>query len=201
MVICTICKKNFKYYSFFYRIKDNQILCSQCFSSFPVMHKRYHLFDTEIYCIYAYLPPVNSYLMDLKMKNDIALAGVFLSPFKNFFETIYHDYIILPIPSTKRSDQKRGFNHIEEISKALNLKTKKAFIKTKDYKQTSQRFENRKNIENVIKLNIKLDKTKKYLLLDDVITSGSSIKTCLNLLRKQGINKVKVLVVSDNYHK
>ena len=74
-------------------------------------------------------------------------------------------------------------------------------IKTKDYKQTSQRFENRKNIENVIKLNIKLDKTKKYLLLDDVITSGSSIKTCLNLLRKQGINKVKVLVVSDNYHK
>lgn len=135
------------------------------------------------------------------MKNDITLSGVFLSPFKNFIEHKYHDYIILPVPSTKKSDKKRGFNHIEEISKVLNLKTKKAFIKTQDYKQTSQRFENRKNIENVIKLNIKLDKTKKYLLVDDVITSGNSIKTCLNLLRKQGINKVKVLVVSDNYHK
>lgn len=196
-----ICKKKYNYFSFFYRINDESIICEQCFSSFPVIHKTHHLFDTEIYSIYAYSVPVNSYLMDLKMKNDITLSGVFLSPFKNFIEHKYHDYIILPVPSTKKSDKKRGFNHIEEISKVLNLKTKKAFIKTQDYKQTSQRFENRKNIENVIKLNIKLDKTKKYLLVDDVITSGNSIKTCLNLLRKQGINKVKVLVVSDNYHK
>ena len=201
MAICMICKKNYKYYSFFYRINTQSIICSQCFSSFPVIHKKHYLFDTEIYCIYAYFPPINSCLMDLKVKNDIALSGVFLSPFKSLIEFIYQGYIILPIPSTKQSDRKRGFNHIEEISKALNLKTKKAFIKTKDYKQTNQRFENRKNIENVIKLNVKLDKTKKYLLLDDVITSGSSIKTCLNLLRKQGINKVKVLVISDNYHK
>ena len=201
MAICVICKKSFKYYSFFYRLNEQFIICSQCFSSFPVIHKKYSLFDTEIYCIYAYRTPINSYLMDLKVKGDVALSGVFLSPFKNFIETKYRNYIILPIPSTKKSDKKRGFNHIEEIAKTLNLKQIKAFIKTKDYKQTNQKYENRIDIQKVIKLNTKLDKTKKYLLLDDVITSGNSIKVCLNLLRKEGIKNIKVLIISDNYHK
>ena len=201
MAICVICKKSFKYYSFFYRLNEQFIICSQCFSSFPVIHKKYSLFDTEIYCIYAYRAPINSHLMDLKVKGDVALSGVFLSPFKNFIETKYRNYIILPIPSTKKSDKKRGFNHIEEIAKTLNLKQIKAFIKIKDYKQTNQKYENRIDIQKVIKLNTKLDKTKKYLLLDDVITSGNSIKACLNLLRKEGIKNIKVLIVSDNYHK
>lgn len=135
------------------------------------------------------------------MKSDIALSMVFLSPFKNYLELIYKDYIILPIPSTLSSDKKRGFNHVKEIAKTLNLKVKEVFYKSKDYKQTSQRFEKRKEIKNVIKLKGTLDKTKKYLLLDDVITSGSTIKTCVDLLKKQGIKHVKVLVISDNYHK
>ena len=135
------------------------------------------------------------------MKSDIALSMVFLSPFKNYIEFIYKDYIILPIPSTASSDKKRGYNHVVEIAKTLNLKVKEVFYKSKDYKQTSQRFEKRKEVMNVIKLKGMLDKNKKYLLLDDVITSGSTIKACINLLKKQGIEHIKVFVVSDNYHK
>ena len=155
----------------------------------------------EVYSLYAYRPPINSLLMDLKMKNDIALSMVFLSPFKNYLEFIYKDYIILPVPSTSSSDKKRGYNHVIEIAKTLNLKVKEVFYKAKDYKQTSQRFEKRKEVMNVIKMKGNLDKKKKYLLLDDVITSGSTIKACINLLKNRGIKNIKVLVVSDNYHK
>ena len=201
MATCIVCKKQINHYSFFYQLSSTLCICTKCFSSFPLVHKRRVIDSVEVYSIYAYRPPINSLLMDLKMKSDIALSMVFLSPFKNYLELIYKDYIILPIPSTLSSDKKRGFNHVKEIAKTLNLKVKEVFYKSKDYKQTSQRFEKRKEIKNVIKLKGTLDKTKKYLLLDDVITSGSTIKTCVDLLKKQGIKHVKVLVISDNYHK
>lgn len=135
------------------------------------------------------------------MKNDIALGMVFLTPFKNYIQCLYRDYIILPIPSTKKSDKQRGFNHVIEIFKILDLKIKEVFYKAKDYKQTSQRFEKRSEVNKVIKIKSTLDKSKKYLLVDDVITSGSTIKTCIELLRKQGIKSIKVLVICDNYRK
>ena len=135
------------------------------------------------------------------MKNDIALGMVFLTPFKNYIHCLYRDYIILPIPSTKKADKQRGFNHVIEIFKILDLKIKEVFYKAKDYKQTSQRFEKRSEVNKVIKIKSTLDKSKKYLLVDDVITSGSTIKTCIELLRKQGIKSIKVLVICDNYRK
>ena len=201
MTICVICKKEIKHYTFFYNLSNKLSICTKCFSSFPVVHKKIKFHEVEVYSIYAYRQPINALLMDLKMKGDIALSMVFLSPFKNYIEFMFKDYIILPVPSTKASDKKRGFNHVVEISKALNLEVKEVFYKSKDYKQTNQKFGNRKDISKVIKLKVNLDKKKKYLLLDDVMTSGNTIKTCIDLLRKQDIKNIKVLVVSDNYHK
>lgn len=201
MVTCIACRNAFNHYSFFYQISKDFIICTQCFNSFPIIHKSFKFNDIDVYCIYAYRTPINSYLMDLKMKGDIAIAKIFLNPFKNLIEVKYKGYIILPIPSTKSSDKKRGYNHVKEISKTLNLKMEDVFYKSKDYKQTSQKLEERKKVSNIIKMNKNLDKGKKYLLLDDVITSGSTLKSCIELLKKQGIKKIKALIVCDNYRK
>ena len=164
MTICVICKKRINYYPFFYRLNENFAICTQCFSSFPVIHKNIIFYGVDLYVIYAYRAPINSYLMELKMKNDIALSMVFLSPFKNYIKCLYKDYIILPIPSTKKSDKHRGFNHVVEIAKVLELPIKEVFYKSKEYKQTSQRFEKRSEVNKIIKLKSTLDKKKKYLL-------------------------------------
>ena len=201
MTICIICNKSYSHYPFFNRLSLNRFICSRCYSSFPLVHKTIWLDDVEVYCLYAYRHPINALLMDLKMKNDIALSKVFLTPFQDFLKFKYHGYIILPIPSSKKADLKRGFNHIEEISKTLNLKIQKAFYKDKEYKQTSQSFENRIKVQDVIKLKSSINPNKKYLLIDDVITSGNTLKACIKLLRNKGVKKIKILVISNNYHK
>jgi ComF family protein len=201
MTLCRICNKSYQHYPFFNKLPDGSFICNNCFSSFPIIHKKIILDDIEVYCIYAYRQPINTYLMDLKMKGDIALSKVFLAPFKNFIELKYRNYVILPIPSTSKSDKKRGFNHIVEISKTLSLPIKNIFYKAKDYKQTSQQFENRTEVQKVIKMKGSIDKNKKYLLIDDVITSGNTIKACIKLLKCYGVKKIKVLVISFNYHK
>lgn len=36
----------------------------------------------------------------------------------------------------------------------------------------------------------------KVLIIDDVLTSGNTVKTCINLVKKGGAKRVKVLVLS-----
>ena len=201
MTICIICKKYYNHYPFFNRISNDYFICSNCFASFPIVHKKIKIDNIDIYCIYGYRPPINSYLMNLKMKGDIAFSKVFLTPFKTYLNFIYKGYIILPVPSSNKSDRKRGFNHVQEIAKTLSLPIKSLFYKDKEYKQTSQHFLERSKVHKIIKLKGHVDKNKKYLIIDDVITSGNTIKACINLLKSHGVKSIKVLVISYNYHK
>jgi competence protein ComFC len=40
---------------------------------------------------------------------------------------------------------------------------------------------------------------KKILLVDDVYTTGSTIKACISLLQKHGARKIEVLVMSKTF--
>ena len=81
----------------------------------------------------------------------------------------------------------------------LKLKNKELFIKIKDHKQSSYNYKERKQIANYIKLkHPKLLTDKKYLIVDDVYTSGQTLKTIINILVKNKVKKenIKALILS-----
>ena len=75
--------------------------------------------------------------------------------------------------------------------------------KNKDIKQSSYHFSERQNISNYLTVNdnIKLIKNKKVLLVDDVLTTGSTMKSCINLLKNNQVKKINFLAMSQTCRK
>ncbi len=116
----------------------------------------------------------------------------------------FQDYILVPIPLHKKKLKKRGFNQASEIAKELseNLKIpvfNDALIKTK---QTPAQVELKKeereeNIKGVFLCRKpELVMGKKILLIDDILTTGSTIEQCARLLKKAGAKEVWGVVVA-----
>ena len=103
---------------------------------------------------------------------------------------------MVPAPSFEENDKERGFNHVEEIFGCLNLKMCKCIHKIKKVKQADLTSDERKNINKVLKID-EVDFTdKKILIVDDVFTTGSTVKTMIELLKSKNPKNIKVLLMS-----
>ena len=126
--------------------------------------------------MYDYDDLIQSTLYQFKGCFDIELSGVFLDYFRWYLHFKYLDYVIVPAPSSKENDSERGFNHVIEIFKHLRLK--------------------RKNIKDILAIkNVNLT-NKKILIVDDVCTTGSTIKAMIELVKSKHPKTIKVLVMS-----
>lgn len=103
------------------------------------------------------------------------------------FQTV--DYLI-PVPLHPKKQRKRGYNQSEYIArgigKGLEKETLIDVLKRKDntVSQTQKnRLERFENVENVfIVTNSSKIEGKHILLIDDVVTTGSTLMSCVNAL-------------------
>jgi len=107
------------------------------------------------------------------------------------------DYII-PVPLHHLKKAERGFNQsyyiAKGLGKSLNIPVKEKFVRRVRYTQsqtTMKLKERQKNIEGAFKARRKnYIKGKNVLLIDDVITTGSTIIECGRVLLNAGANKI-----------
>ena len=104
---------------------------------------------------------------------------------------------IICAPSYIEDDKRRGFNHVKEIAKNLNLKFIDCLAKESKYKQSNKKLKDRGLIQKNIKIDKKAINDKdKLLIVDDVATSLSTIKAIIHLLPTK--NDKKVFVLASN---
>lgn len=114
--------------------------------------------------------------------------------------------MICYVPMTKSSIKKRGFNQCEiiakRISKKLNIPVSKALIKVKNTKEqkTLSKEERKNNIKDafIIKENKEI-LNKRILLVDDVITTGTTLLECKKILEKSGAEKITILTIAKSH--
>ena len=128
---------------------------------------------------------------------DIEIAELFLQKQAKLIKLLNLGRLIVPAPSSKKKDEERGFNHVEKMFSEIGLPMVRALKKIDQVKQSDLNYEKRKEIKNHIRLvegtNIK---GKRILLVDDIITSGFTMKTCADLLMKNGAKSVKILAIA-----
>ncbi len=115
------------------------------------------------------------------------------------------NWLITPLPLYPRREKWRGFNQSEliakEVAKFLEIPYRKDILKrvkpTKEQALLSlkDRF---KNIENAFLLNINQEEIrgKKIIIVDDVFTSGATLKEAAKTLKQAGVLKVAGLTIA-----
>lgn len=125
------------------------------------------------------------------------MKAVFLNLFFKEIGTLFKGYKMIPIPSYEEDDKIRGFNHVIEAFESLGLKMLKILEKTAHHKQATKGAKNRKEIIKYLSIKEPVNLTKeKVLLVDDIYTTGSTMKTALNLVEKLHPKEIRILVLA-----
>lgn len=114
------------------------------------------------------------------------------------------DFILMPIPLEKKRMKWRGFNQAEEISINLSFFLEiplisGCLVKVKEnFPQTELAGKTRKeNVKGVFRVKKKcMIENKKILLVDDVYTSGSTMKEAAKTLKEAGAEEIIGIVVA-----
>lgn len=175
----------------------NDHICDTCYKKFNPIFIHHQINDIKALSIYYYDDDIKTFLYQLKGCYDIEISSIFLANFKYLLRIRYSSYILVPIPSYKVDDEQREFNHVEEIFKELKLPMLKILYKSEKYKQSDQKAKDRHLISNYLKVSdLKDVYNKRILLVDDVITTGSTLKAAIELIKKGHPKSIRILTIA-----
>lgn len=202
MKVCKICFKTIKIDDFCRLFSKNICICAACqkllepkFISFKVDHYK-------ALAIYEYSDYIKNLIYLYKGCFDYEMREVFLNLYYKELKILYSGYIVIPIPSYKEDDETRGFNHVVEAFNYLGLKMMPIIVKTAHHKQAEKGAKKRKEINKFLTLSESPDlSNKKILLVDDIYTTGSTIRSAINLIEKLHPKEIKVLVLAKTKDK
>ncbi len=206
--------------------KDNKILCKTCskdveiLSGFPQGLIR----GVEIYSASVYKGVIKELIHKLKFHHKKAAAKVLARFLSEYYDKIlsfeqkkhgsvkkFQNAVFIPVPTSKRNIKERGYNNVCEIvkefkeiqhNKGQNIKVLDNFLikvknTTPQYKVSKNK--RRENVKNSFRVNInkyKGFKDKNFIIIDDIITTGSTLDEIIKTLKENGINNIICITLS-----
>ena len=190
---CLYCEKQIDKLTLSSIFIENDCLCHECRKKLKIDKAYIKLNNYYVETFYNYDGIFRDLLIQYKECYDEALACTFLYRLKDYIRYKYNGYEILFIPSSKNKLQQRGFNHLDLIFKEVGLKKNYGLKMKENLVQEGKNFSDRSiMIGNFEYFGGKLDKA---LIVDDVITSGSSILGAIEAIKPYA-NVVKVISLS-----
>lgn len=194
---CKICFKEIKDYSFYNFSHEKNIICETCFSFLNAKFKCFEIGTIKAMAIYDYNETIKKLIYQFKGCYDYELKDVFLFRYVTYLKWKFNDYILVPAPSSKVDDEKRGFNHVIEIYKCLGLEMVDVIKKTSKEKQSDKTSKDRLKVNNIlVGHNLEKVRGKKILLVDDIYTTGSTIFRMIEIVKSAKPKDIKVLVIA-----
>ena len=152
--------------------------------------------------LYDYSEFIKQQIYLFKGCSDYEMKDIFLNLFIKELKIYYKGYKIIPIPSYKKDDELRGFNHVVEVFKQMGLDLYQVIEKTEHFKQAEKSAKERQSIKKYLQLNNMKQLTKdRVLIVDDIYTTGATMKAAINLVEKLNPKEIKVLVLAKTKNK
>ena len=193
---CISCKRNIESYY--------KLLCISCWAEIKFIFQK----DIdEQHAVVEYNNIMKKLIHNFKYKSPWMLCDLFV----NWISLLYNKLIveidvIIPVPIHRYKVMKRGYNQSVVLSRKLAKKYGKkclleALLKTHQTKSQSSlnSDERRTNVIDSFAVNeksIHFLNGKKILLVDDVITTGSTLLECKRSLNQSGILQVQTLCIA-----
>lgn len=202
MKVCKICFKTIKIDDFCRLFSKNICICAACQELLEPKFISFKVNQYKALAIYEYSDYIKNLIYLYKGCFDYEMREVFLNLFYKELKILYSGYIVIPIPSYKEDDETRGFNHVVEAFNYLGLKMMPIIVKTAHHKQAEKGAKKRKEINKFLALSESPDLSmKRVLLVDDIYTTGSTMKSAINLVEKLNPKEIKILVLAKTKDK
>ena len=189
--------------------KENSFLCSKCkneieFNDFGLLKT---IDDVQVFSCCNYSGTPQKLIRLLKFHKKKFLAEDISKLMYEYIEKLnfdFSDYEIICVPLHKKKQKKRGFNQCElmsvELSKLLkipyNFKLIKRIKNTKSM-YNLKRHERVENLKDAFDVDKKEFHNKKLLVVDDIVTTGTTLTEMIKELKKNNINEMACLTFTN----
>lgn len=128
-----------------------------------------------------------------KEDKDLCMSVSFFFQRRKYFSK-HKDWVFLLAPSSSEKTKERGFHALYEMIKPYASIISTDLYKSDNIKQSKQHRETRKKIKGAIGChNVSQFNNKKIIIVDDVVTTGATLKACYDLI-KDHATEVKYFV-------
>jgi ComF family protein len=175
------------------RLHGADLVCGRCLASPPSFHRATALAD--------YAPPVDAMVMALKFRARLELASVFGDLLAHRV-AVTGNALVIPVPLAFERLSERGFNQSLQIARAFCRASGARLgvdvvrrIRHAPPQQTLALDERRRNVRGAFAVTGDV-RNRDVLVVDDVMTSGSTMDEIARLLASAGAAQVHALVVA-----
>lgn len=197
--ICLPCLHSFKRIKSKQRCENclkkliNENECSDC-QHFKKIYP--HLSQRHI-ALFEYNDFAQEWMKLLKVKGDLRVGKAFAPFVHRIGRKHFSGHVIVPVPSSPQSMNRRGFNHLEILLKGKSCKDLLLHKGLGGPKQSQKTKRERLKSPQPFQLNesITLPKNCPLLIVDDIYTTGTTTYHAKQLLYANHYTKVKSLSV------
>ncbi|AIE61361.1 ComF family protein [Bacillus methanolicus] len=182
---CRLCSRPFEHLEEQYRQAD---LCFDCIRWEE--DSEWHGFLEKNNSLYNYNHFLKEVIARYKFRGDYALSKVFAAPLQEKLLKMNYD-LLVPIPLSGERLYERGFNQAEALIKVSGFTPANVLTRVHAEKQSKKSRNERIHLSQVFQLDPGCSVlNKKIVLVDDIYTTGSTIRHAAKILKEAGAASV-----------
>jgi competence protein ComFC len=188
---CRMCGRPFELLESKYRQND---LCYDCVRWEEDSDWRGYLEKNE--SLYNYNDFIKEVIARYKYRGDYALSKVFAASLQAKLLEVDQD-LLVPIPLSEERLYERGFNQAEALIREIGFTPANVLTRVHTEKQSKKSRNERIHLPQVFQMNADCSfLNKKIVLIDDIYTTGSTLRHAAKVLKEAGAESVSSVTLA-----
>ena len=161
---------------------EDDVLCGTCRKTLKRVDRWIRVDQIRVYAYYEFDDTMSTLFHRYKEAHDQMIGSIFLHPIRKFDRRCKNKTIVC-IPSNEEKIEERGFMTLGKILEGSKLPQIDVLRKEGKEKQSLRTADQRNKVKEEITLHSKpLAEDKDLVLFDDVVTTGSTMLACHEIL-------------------